>query len=116
MAEEYHCPACGSPLRLRHAREGQRPFWGCGAYPRCSQVFDGDEESGPGGRFPQEGEPIARAIQEAKESLWQDMETMGLSPRVRRAYRGQLLDTEDLLEVGRLRGQLNRMERLRRAG
>ncbi len=34
------CPRCGKPMRRRTARKGPRagqPFWGCSAYPNCTE-------------------------------------------------------------------------------
>jgi DNA topoisomerase-1 len=37
--EEWDCPECGAPLRVRTPDRGSRPFMGCSGYPGCTASF-----------------------------------------------------------------------------
>lgn len=40
---QLDCPKCGSPMRLRTAKRGERAgsrFWGCSRYPKCRAIVD----------------------------------------------------------------------------
>ena len=34
------CPRCGAPMRLRHRRSDNAPFYGCSNYPQCHGTID----------------------------------------------------------------------------
>lgn len=97
-----YCPHCALEVQKRE-KEGE-VFWACRNRLGCGWTWPGDE-TGPLATSAHDGGPTARVLWKLKDELVARLEARFPERRgvVYRALLGQILDTEDLLEVGALK-------------
>ena len=83
------CPRCGSAMRQRVARRGNRagrPFWGCSDYPRCRGLVNIDERpddaNGPASNAKTLGPPVVSDEPQATEPAPGSLDTDVFDRRV----------------------------------